>query len=612
LEVHKNGFSNRWKWSGEKMMRTHTCGELRPEHAGQTVNLCGWADTVRDHGGLIFIDLRDRYGLTQVTFDPHDSQAAWDAAQAARGEFVLRVTGVVQPRPAEMVNSKLATGGIEIRGTAIEVLNRALPPPFPLEDAKAAKVSEDLRLTYRYLDLRRAQMQRSLVLRHKISQAIRNYLDSQRFIEVETPILTKSTPEGARDYLVPSRVNPGCFYALPQSPQQYKQLCMVAGLDRYFQIARCFRDEDLRADRQPEFTQVDLEMSFLTAEDIYSLIDGLLADVMEASGHPRPALPLPRMPFSEAMGRYGSDKPDTRFGMLLTDLSDLFTGTQFKVFATVLGQGGVVKAINAKTLAGASQGTIDAWTTLAKEAGLGGLAYIRVQPDGSWKSPIVKFFSDAEKAGLQERLDMQPGDLILFAADKVDVANLALGRLRLLAGEEAKLIPEGVFAFTWVTDFPLFERNADGGLTSVNHPFTAPHPDDVPLIETAPLKARALAYDVILNGVELGGGSIRIHDSELQARAFRALGLSDEKIKTMFGHMIDAFKFGAPPHGGLALGLDRLVMLMVGADSIRDVLAFPKTQKAMDLMMNAPDKVDARQLRDIWIQLDLPAADEEA
>ena len=588
------------------MMRSHTCGELRPTDVGQRVHLCGWVDTVRDHGGIIFIDLRDRYGVTQAIFDPKDSREAWDIAQGTRGEFVLAIEGVVRARPTEMVNTDLATGGIELQADRIQVLNRSKPVPFPLDDEKADKVSEDLRLTYRYLDLRRPRMQRNLVLRHKITQAVRNYLDAQHFIEVETPILTKSTPEGARDYLVPSRVNPGCFYALPQSPQQYKQLCMVAGLDRYFQIARCFRDEDLRADRQPEFTQVDLEMSFLTAEDIYHLIDGLIADVVEASGRERPMLPLPRMPYSDAMGKYGSDKPDTRFGMLLTDLSDLFAGTTFKVFANVLGQGGVVKAINAKGLAGVSAGVVDDWTALAKEAGLGGLAYIRVQEDGTWKSPIVKFFTDAEKQGLQQRLDIQVGDLVLFAADKVDAANLALGRLRLLVGQQAKAIPDDVFAFTWVTDFPLFEKAGDGGLTAVNHPFTAPHPEDAHLIETAPLKCRALAYDIILNGVELGGGSIRIHDSELQAKAFRALGLTDERIKSMFGHMIDAFQYGAPPHGGLALGLDRLVMLMADEDSIRDVLAFPKTQKAMDLMMNAPDTVDARQLRDIWIQLDLP------
>jgi aspartyl-tRNA synthetase len=588
------------------MMRTHTCGELRPAQVGQRVTLCGWADTVRDHGGLIFIDLRDRHGLTQVTFDPRDSQPAWDAAQATRSEFVIQIQGTVRARPPEMVNPRLATGGIEIQANEIVILNKAKPPPFPLEDTKAQKVSEDLRLTYRYLDLRRSQMQRNLVLRHRITQAVRTGLDRQGFIEVETPILTKSTPEGARDYLVPSRVNPGTFYALPQSPQQYKQLCMVAGLDRYFQIARCFRDEDLRADRQPEFTQVDLEMSFLTPEDIYTLIDGLLADVMEAAGHPRPALPLPRMPYEVAINQYGSDKPDTRFGMLITDLTAAFKGTQFKVFANVLGQGGVVKAINARGLAAVSQGTIDEWTNLAKEAGLGGLAFIRVQEDGSWKSPIVKFFSDAEKAALQQQLDIKPGDLVLFAADQAYKANIALGRLRLLAGAQAKAIPEGAFAFTWVTDFPLFEKSAEGGLTSVNHPFTAPHPEDAALIETDPLKVRALAYDIILNGVELGGGSIRIHDSDLQARAFRALGLSDEKIRTMFGHMIDAFQYGAPPHGGLALGLDRVVMLMVGEDSIRDVVAFPKTQKASELMMNSPSPVDDRQLRELFIQLDLP------
>lgn len=594
------------------MMRTHTCGELRPTSIGQRVALCGWVDTVRDHGGLIFIDLRDRYGLTQVTFDPRDSRGSWDIAQSTRSEYVVRAEGVVRARPPEMVNSKLATGGIEIQADRIEVLNKAKPPPFPLEDAKADKVSEDLRLTYRYLDLRSPKMQHNLVLRHRITQAIRSNLDRQGFIEVETPILTKSTPEGARDYLVPSRVTPGCFFALPQSPQQYKQLCMVAGLDRYFQIARCFRDEDLRADRQPEFTQVDLEMSFLTPEDIYALVDGLLADVVEAAGRPRPALPLPRMPYDEAFNRYGSDKPDTRFGMLLTDLSDVFKGTQFKVFSNVLGQGGVVKAINARGLAAVSQGVIDDWTTMAKEAGLGGLAFIRVQDDGTWKSPIVKFFSEAEKAGLQGRLDIRKGDLVLFAADKNDVASIALGRLRLLAGHLAKAIPADAFSFTWVTDFPLFEKSGEGGLTSVNHPFTAPHPEDVALLESEPLKVRALAYDIILNGVELGGGSIRIHDSDLQARAFRALGLSDDRIRTMFGHMIDAFQYGAPPHGGLALGLDRVVMLMAGEDSIRDVVAFPKTQKASELMMNSPAQVDDRQLRDLHIQLDLPVDEKPA
>jgi aspartyl-tRNA synthetase len=589
------------------MMRTHTCGELGAGQVGTRVTLCGWADTVRDHGGVIFIDLRDRFGITQAIFDPRDSKGAWDIAQAVRGESVIQVEGVVERRPGDMVNKGLATGEIEIRCDAIRMLNKAKPPPFPLDDEKAARVSEDLRLQYRYLDLRRQGMQRNLRKRHEIVHAMRMYLDQAKFTEIETPILTKSTPEGARDYIVPSRVNPGCFYALPQSPQQYKQLCMVAGMDRYYQIARCFRDEDLRADRQPEFTQLDLEMSFITPDDIYALIDGLIAEVMDASGHPKPALPLPRMSYDDAMNKYGSDKPDLRFGMELTDLTDLFKDTQFKVFGSVVAKGGVVKAINAKGLAAVSAGTVDDWTALAKEAGLGGLAYIRVQEDGTWKSPIVKFFSETENEGLRQRLNIEKGDLVLFAADQLAKANVALGRLRLLAGEAAKAIPEGVFTFTWVTDFPLFEKTTDGGLTSVNHPFTAPHPEDVGFLDADPLKARAMAYDIILNGVELGGGSIRIHDAETQAKAFRALGLSEERIRSMFGHMIDAFGYGAPPHGGIALGVDRLVMLMVGEDSIRDVIAFPKTQKAMDLMMDAPSKVDAKQLREVYIDLALPA-----
>ncbi|HEY8241317.1 MAG TPA: aspartate--tRNA ligase, partial [Kiritimatiellia bacterium] len=531
------------------MMRSHTCGELRAALVGTNVTLCGWADTVRDHGGVIFIDLRDRYGLTQAIFDPHDAKDAWDIAQAVRGETVIQVEGVVERRPGDMVNASLATGEIEIRCNAIRVLNKSKTPPFPLDDEKAAKVSEDLRLQYRYLDLRRQGMQHNLRKRHEIVHAMRTYLDRAQFTEVETPILTKSTPEGARDYIVPSRVNPGCFYALPQSPQQYKQLCMVAGLDRYYQIARCFRDEDLRADRQPEFTQLDLEMSFITPDDIYALIDGLVAEVMVASGHPKPALPLPRMGYDDAMNRFGSDKPDLRFGIELTDMTDVFKDTQFKVFGGVLAKGGVVKAINAKGLAAVSAGTIDDWTALAKEAGLGGLAFIRVQDDGTWKSPIVKFFSEKENAGLRERLQMEKGDLILFAADQLYTANVALGRLRLLAGAAANAIPANTFKFTWVTDFPLFEKTADGGLTSVNHPFTAPHPEDAKYLDAEPLKARALAYDIILNGTELGGGSIRIHDAETQAKAFRALGLNEAKISSMFGHMIEAFRYGAPPHG---------------------------------------------------------------
>ena len=585
-------------------MRTHTCGQLRPADAGAKVELCGWVDSVRDHGGLIFLDLRDRYGVTQCVFDPQDSQAAWDAAQACRGEFVVQIAGEVRPRPADMVNPRIATGGIEIRGTGIQVLNKAHTPPFPLDDRSSEHVSEDLRLEFRYLDLRRAAMQQGLMLRHRLIQTARNYFDEQQFVEVETPILTKSTPEGARDYLVPSRVCPGMFFALPQAPQQYKQLLMMSGLDRYVQIARCFRDEDLRADRQPEFTQIDIEMSFVTAADIIAIIDGLIVRLMQAAGHPVPALPLPRMTYREAMDRFGSDKPDLRFGMEITDLAAVFRGTQFKVFARALENGGVVKAINAKGLAHAPIKMVEEdWTGLAKEAGLGGLAYIRVQEDGTWKSPIVKFFSDAEKAGLQAALDIQPGDLVLFGADKAEKVLPVLGRIRLLAGAHAGVIPQDVFKFTWVTDFPLMERNDEGRLVSVHHPFTAPKPEDIPLLDTDPEKVRAQAYDIVLNGTELGGGSIRIHDPQFQARMFQIQGLPEAEIQSRFSHLIRALEYGTPPHGGLAIGADRLVMLLAGRHSIRDVIAFPKTQKAMDLMMNAPSTVDDKQLRDIHIKL---------
>ena len=587
-------------------MRTHTCGELRPEHIGASVRLCGWVDTVRDHGGVIFIDLRDRYGRTQVIFDPSDSRDAWETAQASRSEYVIQVEGVVEPRPDDMVNTKLATGGIEVRSSWIRVLNRSATVPFPLNDEKASRVSEDLRLQYRYLDLRRAEMQRNLRLRHRLCQAVRTYLDAEGFLDVETPILTKSTPEGARDYLVPSRVIPGSFYALPQAPQQYKQLLMVAGADRYFQIARCFRDEDLRADRQPEFTQIDMEMSFITPEDLYAIVDGMMAAVMEAAGHPPPPLPIPRMTYEEAMSRFGSDKPDTRFGMTLEELNDIFAETGFKVFANAARGGGVVKAINAKGLSGLSAGVMDQWTAIAAEAGLGGLAYIRVQEDGSWKSPIVKFFSDAETQGLRDRLDIAPGDLILFGAGARDRVEEALGRLRLLAAAKADVVPHEVYAFTWVTDFPLFERGGDGHLTPMHHPFTSPHPEDLPLLDNEPERVRAQAYDLVLNGVELGGGSIRIHDRNVQAKIFSILRMPDDEVEDRFGHLLKALTFGAPPHGGIAFGLDRVAMLMARTQSIRDVIAFPKNQRAMDLMMSAPAPVDAQQLRDVFLELALP------
>ncbi len=593
-------------------MRTHTCGDLGKEAIGQTVTLCGWVDTVRDHGGLIFIDLRDRYGLTQVIYDPAKTREAWEVAQKTRGEFVVRISGVVEARPADMVNPKLATGEIEVRGSTIEILNASATIPFPLEEKQAQKVQEDLRLQYRYLDLRRTVMQQRLRLRHRVAHAVRAYLDTHDFIEIETPILTKSTPEGARDYLVPSRVVPGSFFALPQAPQQYKQLLMVSGMDRYFQMARCFRDEDLRSDRQPEFTQIDMEMSFITADDLIEIVDGMMAEVLRATGLQAPALPLPRMTYREAMDRFGSDKPDIRFGMEIIDFGDAFAATAFKVFAGVLADGGVVRAINAKGLGGVPARVMDEWTEAARQRGLGGLAYIRVQDDGGWKSPIVKFFSDAEKEALAGRLGIEPGDLILFGAGEWEQVSVALGHLRLLAGEMAGAIPEDEFRFTWVVDFPLFERTAEGGLTPMHHPFTSPKPEDFALLDTAPGDARAQAYDLVLNGVEIGGGSIRIHDPAVQARMFEILGIDAEEAQERFGHLLKGLSFGAPPHGGIAFGFDRLVMLLAGCETIRDVIAFPKSQKAMDLMMAAPSKVDAHQLRDVYLRLNLPEAEPEA
>ncbi|MBN1269106.1 MAG: aspartate--tRNA ligase [Kiritimatiellae bacterium] len=587
-------------------MRTHTCGELRKPDVGQAVRLCGWVETVRDHGGVLFMDLRDRYGLTQVIFDPRDSKQAWEQAQAVRSEYVIGIEGAVEGRPPEMMNPKMPTGEIEVRSTAITVYSRSKTPPFPLDDEEAERVSEDLRMAHRYLDLRRPKMQRNLQRRHTMIQAIRRFLDERGFTEVETPLLTKSTPEGARDYLVPSRIVPGAFYALPQSPQQYKQLLMLAGVDRYYQVARCLRDEDLRADRQPEFTQIDLEMSFVTPEDIYAVTDGMLAAIVKAAGRGEVALPIPRMSYDDAVNKYGSDKPDLRFGMELTEVSEIFSGTQFKVFANILGKGGVVKAINAKGLGQTPLSVMEEWTVMAKDAGLGGLAYIRVGPGGEWKSPIVKFFSDAEKEGLTAKLGIAAGDLVMFAADQAETANVALGRLRLIAGAAAGVVRDDDFAFTWVTDFPLFEPGEGGSVQAKHHPFTSPHAEDIALLDSDPLRVRAWAYDVVLNGVELGSGSIRIHDPDLQSRVFRVLGLPPEEIESRFGHLIRAFGYGAPPHGGIALGIDRLIMLMVGGESIRDVIAFPKTQKAMDLMMGAPSAVDEKQLRELFIKLTLP------
>ena len=586
------------------MLRTHTCGQLTREHAGQIVQLCGWVSSVRDHGGIIFIDLRDRYGTTQVVFDPNDSQAAAEAAGKMRHEFVIRIKGKVAARPDSMVNARIPTGAIEVFANEVELLNASPTPPFPIDDEQGAKVSEDLRLKYRYLDLRRPSLQQGLRLRHKMAKAVRDYLDTLDFIEIETPILTKSTPEGARDYLVPNRMTPGTFYALPQAPQQYKQLAMVGGLDRYFQVARCFRDEDLRADRQPEFTQFDFEMSFVEAEDIYAVVDGVLNAVMVASGHGPLELPIPRMSWHDSMEYYGIDKPDLRFGMKLTDVTSVFKGSGFKVFAQIADGGtGVIKAINAKGLAGVPIRVVEEWTELAKHFGMGGLAHIRVQEDGAWKSPITKFFSDAEKEALQKALDIQIGDLILFGAGAWRKVSEFLGKVRLEAGKQANCIPEGKFMFTWITEFPLFDDDGEGGLVSMHHPFTRPYPPDLHLLETEPLKVRATAYDIVLNGVELGSGSIRIHDSATQQRMFERLKVSPEEIEGRFGHLIRALSFGAPPHGGIALGFDRLAMLMAGAQTIRDVIAYPKNHRGVDLLMEAPAPVSERQLKDVHIQL---------
>lgn len=585
------------------MLRTHTCGQCTLADVDHRVTLCGWVDTIRDHGGVLFIDLRDRYGVTQVIFDPRDSQNAWDTAQSVRGEFSIQVSGVVIARPGEMANPRLATGDIEVRCDEIRVYNGSPTPPFPLEDEQAEKVSEELRMSYRFLDLRRASMLRNLQLRHKMSQAVRKTFDANGFLEVETPILTKSTPEGARDYLVPNRLDYGTFYALPQAPQQYKQLLMMGGVDRYFQMARCFRDEDLRADRQPEFTQIDVEMSFVEEKDLYAIIDQVLAAVVEASGRGSVELPLPRMSYEQAITRYGIDKPDTRFGMEIEDLSDIFKHTDFKVFGKVVQSGGVVKAINAKGQGGVPIRVIDDWTEEVKEAGLGGLAYIRVQEDGSWKSPIVKFFSDDEKVALKTRLHMEAGDLVLFAADRADLVHPVLGKLRLDAGRMAGLLDDDKLAFTWVTEFPLYEQTETGGYAVMHHPFTSPHPEDLDKMERDPLQVRAQAYDIVLNGVELGSGSIRIHDKGIQEKMFKVLGMPDEEVKERFSHMLNALSYGAPPHGGIALGFDRLTMIMAKSDTIRDVIAFPKNQRGADLMMHAPSEVSPRQLRDVHIQL---------
>ncbi len=587
------------------MKRTHHCNELRAPHIVQTVSLAGWVHVRRDHGGIIFIDLRDREGLTQVVFDPEHNPKAAELSHGLRSEFVIAVEGTVRARPAGTENPKLPTGAIEVLAHNLTVLNPSETPPFQIEDSGGTLAGEDLRLQYRYLDLRRPSMAKNLILRHKVAKTTRDYFDQHGFLEVETPILFKSTPEGAREYLVPSRVNPGKFYALPQSPQQFKQMLMVAGVERYFQLAKCFRDEDLRADRQPEFTQIDVEMSFIDREDMYALIEGLLAQVWQVARGEKIPTPFPRMPYIEAMERFGSDKPDTRFGMELVDVSDDFKQSKFKVFRGAVDAGGVVKALNAKGLACVTQGQIDNLTETAKSFGAKGLAFIKVE-GGQWKSPIVKFFNDAEKAAMTAKLKIEEGDLILFGADKREVVWEVLGRIRLIVAEMLNVKREG-WNFLWVVDFPLmtFDHETNRYL-STHHPFTAAVAEDVPLLDTDPHKVRGQHYDIVLNGVELGGGSIRIHQPDVQKKVFEdVLKIPKEIAETRFGYMLTAFRYGAPPHGGIALGFDRLCAILCGSANIRDVIAFPKTAKAMDLMTNSPAEVEPKQLRDLHVKLDV-------
>jgi aspartyl-tRNA synthetase len=594
------------------MHRTHHCAQLSKTNLSETVSLLGWVDSIRDHGGIVFIDLRDRKGITQVKFDPHVNAVLGAQAAQLKPESVIGVSGNIVARPEGTVNAGLPTGEIEVNAAELTVYNISDTPPFPLDDAGGDKVNEDLRLTYRYLDLRRPKMRKNLQVRHRAAKSIRDYFDAQEFIEVETPALFKSTPEGAREYLVPSRIHAGQFYALSQSPQQFKQILMVAGVEKYFQIARCFRDEDLRADRQMEFTQVDVEASFVTREDIYALFEGMLKKLWKDVLNEDIATPFLRLPYSEAMNRFGVDKPDLRFGLELVDFTETFKTSGFKVFQATAAGGGAIKAINAKGLADLTQGEIKSLEEIAKSLGAKGLAYIKVE-GGEWKSPIVKFFSETEKAELTSKLGITDGDAVFFAAASWDKACAILGRIRLEAAallhKRGKItIRHSDWKFLWVVDFPLMSHDeVENRYVATHHPFTAPVPEDAGLLDSDPKKVRGQHYDVVLNGMELGGGSIRIHQPSLQKKVFEdVLKIPADVVESRFGYLLKAFTFGAPPHGGIAFGLDRMVALLCGTTSIRDVIAFPKTQKGQDLMAQSPTPVTARQLKELHIQTVIP------
>ena len=584
-------------------MRTHHCNELRDSHIDQTVTLIGWVNSARDHGGVIFIDLRDREGLTQCVFHPEENPEVSALSHTLREEDVVQVTGRVSKRLEGSENAKISTGAIEIVATGLTIVNKADVLPFQLDKDLS---NEDLRMKYRYLDLRRPRMNKNIRQRSVITSAARRYLDDSGFYEIETPILSNPTPEGARDFLVPSRLNPGRFYALPQAPQQYKQLLMVAGMEKYFQIARCFRDEDLRADRQPEFTQIDIEASFVNEDDIIGLVEGLLGSMFKAGLGIEVPANFPRMTYADAMDIYGSDKPDTRFGMQITDLGDVFAATEFKIFRSILDGGGVVRAINAKGFATITTGQMNRLNEIAVQAGLPvkNLAFIKLE-NGEYKSPLWKIFTETEKAAVLVKLDLAEGDIVFFAAGSRDSVSTILGRVRSECAVMMDLNNDPTkFNFLWVVDFPLLAHDEETGhWAAVHHPFTRPHPDDIALLEAGDYaNVRAVAYDVVLNGYELGGGSIRIHEKDLQAKMFSVLGVGPEEQQIKFGHLLDAFRFGAPPHGGLALGLDRIAMLVAGEDSIREVIAFPKNNKGADLMAQSPCQIEYKLLREVYVQ----------